>query len=190
MMARVSSDSSSLPLGWLVSAVSALMPTLITSLLHTRLATSVLTWVSNPAASSARRSGSSFSFLPSAMQMCVGPFPGVADAARSEERGALRGDARRRARRIRNGRLRIASLPSPFCRVSTMASFRSAGRELRGRLLGGRGLHEDDEHVGAFRRPRVGACPRAGHGDHRPLPHPRWPARPPTIFSTCSLKMS
>ena len=75
-----------------VSAVSALMPTLITSLLHTRPATSASTCVSNPRRARAPAQRRELPVPAVGHADVRRSLPRVADAARAEERGALRRD--------------------------------------------------------------------------------------------------
>ena len=111
-----------------------------------------------------RQSGASFSLRPSDMQMCVGPFPawrmrpGPRNVAPCEVTpAAVRSDAEVPAE---DGLVAQPVLEGEHDRVLPRA-----GSELGRRLLRGRGLHEDDQHVGAVSGLGVGARPRAGNGD-------------------------
>ena len=71
-----------------------------------------------------------------------------------------------------------------------MVSFAASGANWRGRLLGGRGFHEDDEHVRAFAAARGSALARGMRHGHRARCRVLDGKPVARIFSTCSRYMS
>ena len=140
------------------------MPTLMTSLLHTRPATSASTCVSNPACASAAAKATRRRCDPSAMAMCVGPFP--ACRMRPGPRKVAPCDVTPAAvRSTPKCFLRIASLPRPFWSVSAMVPGPARGANCRAASS----VDVDFTNTIITSEPRVssGSVVAAGrHGEH------------------------
>ena len=108
--------------------------------------------------------------LPSDMQMCVGPFPAcrMRPGPRNVAPWEVTPAAVRSAPKCGGDDRLVAQ---PVLQGEHDGPWAGQGGELGRGLLGGRGLHEDDQHVRAARGPGIGAGPRprGGHGTARRL---------------------